>query len=109
MQIESRTVDGVTVIAIEGDIDGKTAPIAQEQVLPLVKASPKTVIDMTKLAYMSSAGMRMLLSVRRQVQAGGAIVLVGMSEQIRDTMNMTGFLDFFATAETLEEGLAAVG
>jgi anti-sigma B factor antagonist len=51
----------------------------------------------------------MLLSLYRQTTAKeGKLVLVGLTEDIQDTMSVTGFLDFFTTRETLESGLEAL-
>jgi anti-sigma B factor antagonist len=48
----------------------------------------------------------MLLSVYRQISGNkGRIVLVGLSEELKDTMSMTGFLDFFTVHDLLEAGL----
>lgn len=66
------------------------------------------ILDMSHVEYMSSAGLRMLLAVRRQMAANGYIVLVGLSEAIKDTMTITGFLDFFTTCDTIEDGIQAL-
>jgi len=64
---------------------------------------------MTAVSYLSSAGLRMLLLLYRQTQARRSrIALVGLSEEIRDTMSATGFLDYFVTAENVEEGRKAL-
>ena len=57
------------------------------------------VFDVTGVPYMSSAGFRLLLLIYRQVSLrGGKVAIVGLSEEIRDTMAVTGFLDFFTIA-----------
>jgi anti-sigma B factor antagonist len=67
------------------------------------------LLDMSQVLYMSSAGLRMLLSVYRQVTGkAGQVVLIGLAENLEDTMSMTGFLDFFTTCKTLDEGLTAL-
>jgi anti-sigma B factor antagonist len=110
MEIEARTVEDITVIEISGDIDGSTAPQAQAKILPLASPGCKIILEMSKVPYMSSAGLRMLLSTYRQIAGQkGSIVLVGLSEEIQDTMSVTGFLKFFKTAPTLEPGIAALG
>ena len=59
--------------------------------------------------YMSSAGLRMFLLLNRTISDHhGGIALVGLSEEIRDTMDMTGFLKYFTTCETLKAGLEAL-
>ncbi len=60
------------------------------------------------VVYLSSAGLRMLLLAYRQAAARESdLLLAGLSEEIRDTMEMTGFLDFFTTIDTVEAGLQA--
>jgi anti-sigma B factor antagonist len=95
----------ITVMLIEliGDIDGGSAPLVQADVLAAAEPSIQMILDMTQVAYLSSAGLRMLLSVYRQVSVqSGQVVLVGLMEEIQDTMSITGFLEFFTVADTLE-------
>jgi anti-sigma B factor antagonist len=110
MEITTHTVDEVTVVALSGDIDGKTAPIAQNEILPLCqKESARLALDMSGVNYMSSAGLRLMLSLYRQASAAnGKLVLVGLSDEVRSTMAATGFLDYFTTSATLEDGLATL-
>ena len=109
MDIKIKSQDEITVVELAGDIDAKTAPTVQEQVVPLAEPGSKMLLDLTQVPYMSSAGLRMLLSLyRRASTIEGKVVLVGLSEDIKDTMSVTGFLDFFLTAETLELGLGAL-
>jgi anti-sigma B factor antagonist len=109
MEINVKSSGQVTVVEIAGDIDSNTAPQAQDQVLPLAQPGSKILLDMSGVEYMSSAGLRMLLSMYRQLSRGdGGIVLVGLSEEIKDTMSVTGFLNFFTTRDTVVEGLQAL-
>lgn len=109
MDVQIKTVNDVTVVAIVGELDGKTAPEAQSEVLPLAQPGCKLLIDMSQVPYMSSAGLRMMLLIYRQVTANdGQSVLVGLSEEIEDTMEVTGFLDYFETRDTYEAGLEAL-
>lgn len=109
MDININTLEQITVVTLAGDIDASNAADVQKEVLPLVQAESRILMDMTKVPYMSSAGLRMLLSLYRQVTAkDGKVVLVGLSEEIRDTMSVTGFLDFFITCETVDSGLAVL-
>ncbi|MBD2774197.1 anti-sigma factor antagonist [Iningainema sp. BLCCT55] len=99
----------VTLVEIIGEVDTNTAPLIQERILPLAQAGIKMILEMTKVPYMSSAGLRMLLSLYRQISAQeGKIVLVGLSEEIQDTMSITGFLEFFNTCDTIDLAFAAL-
>ena len=109
MEITSRKIDEVNVLTIHGDVDGATAPEVQASVIANATPGCKMILDMTDVGYMSSAGLRMLLASYRQIGSkGGRIVLVGLSEEIQDTMSVTGFLNFFVHCETLDEGLKAI-
>ena len=81
----------------------------QEAVLDLIEPKGMLLLDMSQVSYMSSAGLRVLLGVYRRVSDGqGRAVLVGISEEIAETMSMTGFLDYFATAADVEEAILAL-
>ena len=109
MEISQSQVNESTIFTIAGDIDGNTAPAAQETILPAGSADAKIALDMSGVDYMSSAGLRMLLVIYRQIMGqGGSVVLVGLSEELQDTMTLTGFMDFFDHFDTLDEGLAAL-
>ncbi|MDY6784610.1 MAG: anti-sigma factor antagonist [Cyanobacteriota bacterium] len=110
MEIQIETVQSVAVAQLSGDIDANTASVVQQEVLPLVKPGSKILLDMTGVQYMSSAGLRMLLSLYRRVSASsGKLVLVGLAPETRKTMSLTGFLDFFPTYDTVESGLREMG
>ncbi len=108
MQIEVTPKGLAAIIVIVGEIDGKTAPQAQAELQPVVQQYHPVVLDMSSVTYLSSAGLRMLLLVYRQAAAKeGKVVLVGLSEEIMDTMSMTGFLNFFQLADSVEAALEA--
>lgn len=109
MKIDVKTIGPVTLVEMSGDIDGRTAAEVQEQILLLVRPGGRILLDMGRVGYMSSAGLRMLLTTYRQVYYNkGQIALAGISKELEDTMFMTGFLRFFTAYDTVEAGLAAL-
>lgn len=95
MEIMIKTIDQVTVVDITGDIDGKTAPEAQAHILPLLEPGCKVMLDMSRVDYMSSAGLRMMLSMHRQTAGNqGQLILVGLSEEIKTRCLLQVFLTF---------------
>ncbi len=110
MEIYTDFVGSVTVVALVGELDGSTAGMTQEQVLPLIEPGVRLVLDLTDLGFMSSAGARMMLLIYRQiVQNEGGVVLAGLSPEIMDMLAATGFLDYFDIAPTVDDGLAMFG
>lgn len=109
MEITQSIIQDVNVVKLAGDLDGNTAPGVQDQILPLANSNVKMILDMSGVSFMSSAGLRMLLVMYRTINSkSGKVILVGLSEDIRDTMSMTGFLDFFTYFETLDDGLKTI-
>lgn len=112
MDIEVHNIEehGVTVVALRGDLDTTSSRRVQEALLPLVERGGRLVLELSAVPYMSSAGLRLLLSLYRRVSSlTGRLVLVGVAPDILDTMDVTGFLEFFTACDTLEEALAALG
>ena len=106
MEITTRSVDNVTVIEVKGFIDGKTAPDFQEKVLQVMEEADTVLIDFRQVGFLSSAGLRAMLVTHRATQEKSAVVaLSGLSEDIEDNMEATGFLSFFQVFETVESGL----
>ena len=107
MEISSKKVADVTVVQLAGELTAQTTSQPQEKVLQLALPDAKMILDMTRVSFMSSAGLRMLLVLYRTIRGrGGKILLVGLSEDLRSTMSLTGFLDLFHHHPTLEAGLA---
>lgn len=106
MEVNQSVLQDVNVVRLVGDLDGNTAPAVQTQIMLLAIPNVKMILDMSEVSFMSSAGLRMLLVMYRTINSqSGKVVLVGLSEDIRDTMLMTGFLDFFTYIDTIDEGL----
>ncbi|MBP6016611.1 MAG: STAS domain-containing protein [Candidatus Promineofilum sp.] len=109
MNVELEQMDGVTVATLFGELDSRTAPLVQEKLLTLPEPDGKALLDMSGVGYISSAGLRALLMLYRQMTAhDGRVALVGLTENIKDVMMVTGFLEFFDDYDTLQEGLAAL-
>ena len=71
MEIHIRAIGQVVVVSVAGDIDGRTAPQARDEVAAQVPQGASILLDMSGVAYMSSAGLRMLLATYRQVKGSG--------------------------------------
>lgn len=110
MEITTQSIDSVTVAHLAGELDSRTSAVAQSQLAPLLGAGSRLVLDMSAVEFMSSAGLRLMLSLYRQATSlGGQIVLAGLSPELVDTMSATGFLASFKTTDTVDEALAALG
>jgi anti-sigma B factor antagonist len=105
MEVSLKKSGDISVVDISGSIDSKTAPDLQQNILDIVPDTNKIILDLTKVSFVSSAGLR----VYRQLKAkDGKVVLVGLSDEIKDVMFMTGFITFFAIEATVEEAITKI-
>lgn len=110
MDIGARMSGGVTIAELAGELTWQSAPEAQRRILELAPPGARLCLDMSHVTYMASAGLRMLLAVYRAITGqGGRVVLAGLPDEIRDTMEHTGFLDFFEHRDTPEAAIAELG
>ena len=98
MEITVQEFKHVVLIKITERIDSSTAPEV-EQVLESLRyrGRHKLVIDLSQLEYISSAGYRVLLSAQRNSKrhGQGEVILAGLPEQIRQSLDISGFTDYF--------------
>jgi anti-sigma B factor antagonist len=108
MNVSVSDIGNVRRIAIDGSIDGKTAPMLRDQLKPSLDDAQNVVLDMRGVDYMSSAGLRLLLLIYREFAAKkGKLVLVGLSADIKAVMSHTGFLTFFKVADDEQQAAKA--
>lgn len=106
MNVEISSNSNIIIFRIEGSIDSKTAGDLQMQIMGKVSETDKVILSLSKVDFVSSAGLRLLLMVYRQIKLkNGKVILVGVSEEIQDVMSMTGFINFFSISNTIDEAL----
>lgn len=80
-------------IALEGRLDTITAPQLEEEVKASIDDVTELVFDFSKLSYISSAGLRVLLSAQKTMNGKGTMVVCNVSDDIREIFDVTGFTD----------------
>lgn len=109
MEISARKEGAITVLEVSGDIDGKTAAAFQEQALAQMAPESRVLLDLEKVGFMSSAGLRVMLLTHREATGKKVRVVVsGLNDNVRNSMAATGFIKFFTVRNSLAEGLAAL-
>jgi anti-anti-sigma factor len=109
MEIKNISRESVTIIQLSGNLDGNTANQVQEEISPLITDSGKLILEMSGCHYVSSAGLRVLLMLAKQTTAKkGKLAICDLLEEVKDVMDMTGFINFFIITDTMEAALLAV-
>jgi anti-anti-sigma factor len=109
MTVTVENADGIQVVALEGRLDSMNASSVEGELNGLVTAEHnRVVVDMAKLDYISSAGLRVILVMAKQVkQVSGKLVLCGMQSHIREVFEISGFLSILTVVETRGEALSS--
>lgn len=93
MIIEKNVNNDTVEIVLEGKLDTKTAPQLDLEMAGL-KDMRSVDMDFAKLDYVSSAGLRVLLSVQKRMNAsGGRFIIRNVNESVMEVFEMTGFAD----------------
>ena len=88
MTIE-KNIDGSTVcLKLSGWLDTQTSPQLEQEIATLGNEITSLVLDFSELEYISSAGMRQLVSAYKKMN--GALKLTHVSEEILSVISMTG-------------------
>ena len=92
MDITYRLDKDILYIAIEGRIDASNAAAAEEKIFSIKKGNPgkHTVVDAEKLEYISSAGLRVILRLRKEEPK---LAIINVASDVYDVFDMTGFTD----------------
>ena len=110
MQIDKQMIGDVLVVSLDGELDSRTAAQTQHALAELVPQADKIVLNLARMHYMSSAGLRVMLLVYRQANAAGVrLVLVDLPVNVREVMSATGFLDFFTVSDSVPAGVEVLG
>lgn len=80
-------------IALEGRLDTTTAPQLEAELKSCLSGVEALVMDMEKLDYISSAGLRVLLAAQKQMAKQGEMKVIHVSESIMEIFEVTGFSD----------------
>lgn len=79
-------------VAVEGRLDTSTAPELEKELSDLTGVK-ELVLDFSKLEYVSSAGLRVLLASQKAMNAQGKMLIKNVNETIMEVFEITGFAD----------------
>ena len=93
MKINKKQDGGKLVIALEGRLDTTTAPELEKELKTSLDGVADLTLDMAKLDYISSAGLRVLLSAHKTMMKQGQMKVINASEIVKEVFDVTGFSD----------------
>ena len=93
MTIEKQLKGAAATLVVAGRLDTATAPELEKAVDEIVVGLKELTFDMAGLEYVSSAGLRVILKAQKIMNAQGSMKLTGVSDNIMEVFDITGFLD----------------
>ncbi len=94
MTITKKREDDRLTVFLEGRLDTLTAPEMEKEMAGALEGVKDLALDIKELAYISSAGLRALLKLKKEMDAQeGTMVVSGANEQNREIFDVTGFSD----------------
>ena len=90
LNIDKNSDGNTLVVSLEGRLDTTTAPLLEAELKSSLEGVTSLILDMNKL---SSAGLRVLLSAQKTMNACGEMKITGVNETIMEIFEVTGFSD----------------
>lgn len=93
LHIELEEIENRLVLRIDGRLDAASAPLLEKKIEHLIKEEKHHLaLDFTRVDYLSSAGLRVLLAETKKLKAHkGALVLFSLSDEVMEVIKMAGF------------------
>lgn len=93
LKIEKKNTETKT-LALIGRLDTVTAPELEAEISAILPTAESLVLDMEKLEYISSAGLRVILKTQKALAQKAGLKLIHVSDEVREVFEITGFSDF---------------
>jgi anti-sigma B factor antagonist len=93
MTIEIKRNAEETIIGVTGRMDTTTAPALEKAINEDIKETKNLILDLKGLEYISSAGLRVLLSAQKKMQQIGSMKVKNVCDEVMEVFEMTGFAD----------------
>ena len=99
MKINKKLEGNNLEFALEGILDTTTAPALEEEVKNSIEGIKELVFDLKDLVYVSSAGLRVLLSAQKTMNKQGNMIIRNANEEVMEIFEVTGFIDILNIEE----------
>ena len=103
MEVQQELINNWQIIKVTGEIDSKTVSTLRSFIDEKLIEDKAVALDLTNVPFMSSAGLRTLLTLQRSTSKMNVdLALIGVASEIHDTMKVTGFLQYFKIYDSIE-------
>jgi anti-anti-sigma factor len=98
---------GIHLVQIEGRLDANFSLQLEDEIDKLLEQTTKNIIlDLSGVTYLSSSGLRVLLSINKETQGAGGLVLVNPREVVKKIIEVAEVDDLLTQADTVEKAMS---
>jgi len=107
MEIHHKMQNGILIIKIDGRLDAATSPSADETIKKTMEQdSNRLLFDLSGLEYLSSGGLRVILSAAKEIKRrNGKVALCCLNQYVDEIFEVSGFKSMITIKDTIEAGL----
>ena len=107
---KEQPVSGTALFICEGEIDSHTFDTLDQEIKDAIDSGVmKIILDLSKVTYISSAGIGVLIGSQNEVSGeGGTFILISLQPGVAKVFESMGFIEFFVIVPSLEQALATV-
>lgn len=92
MNFEKSQDGSVLTVSLSGEIDSMNTPELEERLLKEIDGVKELIFDFKELEYISSAGLRVLLTMQKTMKSQGSMVIKNTNEEVMEIFKVTGFV-----------------
>lgn len=102
MTINKQLIDKELVVALEGRLDTNSSPQLEAELKQSLEGIETLIFDLKQLAYISSAGLRVLLAAQKVMNKQGTMAIRNANRDIMDVFYVTGFINILKVEQSDE-------
>jgi anti-anti-sigma factor len=107
MEIHNRVENGILIIAIAGRLDAATSPVAEGEINKALEGEQNRLLfDLSGLEYLSSGGLRVILSASKEIKRrDGKVALAALNQYVYEIFEVSGFTSMITIKDSIDAGL----
>lgn len=99
LNIEKNLNESKLTVSLSGRLDTTSAPNLESELQTAIDGVETLVLDMSELVYISSAGLRVILSAQKVMNKQGEMIVRGVNSDVMEIFEVTGFVDILNIQE----------
>lgn len=109
MAINQENENGITILAVDGNLDADGTQAMEEMVLALLEnGETKLLFDFSSLDYINSSGLRILVLAYQRLKSSGTVAICGVKDYIQEVFEVSGYDKIFPLYPARTEALSGM-